>query len=88
VHSRRLVGKWLGEAEASAEPHSDFAGSPDAAEPRCLVLAIIDQAVAVATGEDPASGIRESHPGTLTRISRLSGRKLTAPFSKWRSMRL
>jgi hypothetical protein len=57
MHSSRLVGKWLGEAEAGAEPHSDLASPPDAAKPRHLVLAIVDQAVAVTTGEDSASGV-------------------------------
>jgi hypothetical protein len=62
VHSRGLVGKSFGEAVAGTQTHSDLTGPPDSSEVWRLVLAIIDQAEAVTTGENPASGIHESNP--------------------------
>jgi hypothetical protein len=54
--------EMLGETEACAQTHPDLPDPPDGAQVRCLVLAIIGQAAAVATHENPARGIQESNP--------------------------
>jgi hypothetical protein len=59
VHSRRLVGKWLGEAEAGAQAHPDLPGPPDRAKVRRLALTRIGQPVAVSAGESPATAVED-----------------------------
>jgi hypothetical protein len=55
MHSRRLFGKRLGEAEAGTKAHSDLSDPVNCAEGGGGILARIRETAAVAAGERPAT---------------------------------
>jgi hypothetical protein len=59
MHSRGLFRKWLGEAEASTEAHSDLSDPANCAEGRGFILARIFETAAVAAGERPATAVQK-----------------------------
>jgi hypothetical protein len=59
MHSRGLFRKWLGEAEASTEAHSDLSDPANCAEGGGFILARIFETAAVAAGERPATAVQK-----------------------------
>ena len=69
MHSRRPVWERLSEAETGAEAHPDLPGPPDGAKVGRLVLACIDQPVAVSARELLTTAVKDRYaPATVPAV--------------------